>query len=283
MRVQQLYIDDKIVPAFVQFPLDVSMKFFDFYGTNDLGQPSIVDTCGHGPAILTYNDTHDPKTDRGERILKRMWRGEDTCGNRVERTQTITLVGSPMFWNFKDYSTFSFSHGYLKNTNIQGQLGIQDAINLNLSQIDSSCTKSKYAIVSSGNILMEDTIVNGPVKTLKSDANFFSQALNEASKLSLFLNNTMRYINIGPKRIVCSEQTKNTLKEFPIENFLNASCVQHKEKQFYTNIIEEDEDVERPNADNHKIVLKGDELVYNVFYFKVSNKSFFISLKNYLK
>jgi hypothetical protein len=276
MRVQQLYIADNKAPTFLYFPPDVNVTFFEYYGSRDSGTPHLVDTCGHGPSVLTYNDTiaHVDKVTTGKRVIRRVWRGEDTCGNRVERTQTITLVGTSMFWHFKNFLTFNFEQATpanLTRAHMFGPLASLSPIHLNQTQVDMvapKCTRSTYACLSSSRIQLDESVVNGAVKTLKKDVDFFSRAHAEAIALSAYLNKSVSLVNVGPRRIVCVEHTRNETKDFPIENFANSTCVQHKRKDFHLNGIDDDGE-ERPGEATENIVLKGNELVYNVFYFRV--------------
>ena len=57
LRVQQLYVEDRVAPYFSYFPSDSNVEFFDAYGTKDLDYPRAYDSCGHGPSLITFNDT----------------------------------------------------------------------------------------------------------------------------------------------------------------------------------------------------------------------------------
>lgn len=123
-------------------------------------------------------------------------------------------------------------------------------------------------MVQSGNrITMDESTIYGPMKQM-SDFKFV-EAYENAVKLSIFLNNTIKSINIGPTVINCYEHSIDDSLQFPVENYLNSDCSVASRKDFVINTVDES----MVNEETRTIELKGDDLLYNVFYFK-SHKIF---------
>lgn len=55
-KTQRIFVEDNQAPRFLQFPADRSVQFFDPFGPDVAGTPSVVDGCGHGPSKLVYSD-----------------------------------------------------------------------------------------------------------------------------------------------------------------------------------------------------------------------------------
>ena len=154
-----------------------------------------------------------------------------------------------------------------------GAKGAEDMKNSKLGAENPTqiCTPSKFKLISSNRIRMDDSIVNGPVKTLSKNhpvSDFdFDLAVSEAIQLADYLNSTVGKINIGLKKIKCSELMPEKNKDYHIENYKSSQCVHEKLKYMYVKTINSQEMA--TNLDGlDRVVLKGDELVYNLFYFK---------------
>jgi hypothetical protein len=66
-----------------------------------------------------------------------VWRVEDTCGNRRERTQNILIKNTidNARWDFRQFLMFSFRTLTLSNAEIMGETSARGYISLNYSQI----------------------------------------------------------------------------------------------------------------------------------------------------
>jgi choice-of-anchor A domain-containing protein len=272
LRVQQLYVEDRVAPYFSYFPADRNVEFFEAYGTRDLDYPRAYDSCGHGPSLITYNDTAI-KTTSGKRVIERTWSVVDICGNKREKIQKIHFQNSRdnSQWDFRRYLTFSFGQLNLTNVYLMGEIGGRDKIKLNSSQIghfSEKCSNLKFMLTSSDHIDLDDSIINGPVKTLNSlRSDFdFDESWRQAKKFSAFLNSTVFQINKGFNKIKCIENTPSLNEDYPIENFKESTCVGQESKKMYTNVIEHDDELVLDYLD--RVLLKGDELIYNIFYFR---------------
>ena len=112
----------------------------------------------------------------------------------------------------------------------------------------------------------------------------FDRASNWALKFSSYLNSTtgIMTINQGQSKIKCHNLNPIRDKEYPIENYESSTCACHEMKWFRYNFINDTDLALDENDLGRKIFLKGDELVYNVFYFKdesiLSNSSIYIDV-----
>jgi choice-of-anchor A domain-containing protein len=247
-------------------------QFFEAYGTRDLDYPRAYDTCGHGPSLITYNDTAI-KTTSGKRVIERTWSVVDICGNKRDKIQRIYLQNSRdnSQWDFRRYLTFSFGQLNLTNAYLMGEVGARDKVKLNNSQIGhfgEKCSNLKFMLTSSDHMDFDDSIINGPVKTLnrlRSDFNF-DEALKQAKNFSAFLNSTIFQINKGFNKIKCIEHTPSLNEDYPLEIFNDSTCVGQEIKNMYTNVIEHADELALDYLD--RVILKGNELIYNIFYFR---------------
>jgi len=132
-------------------------------------------------------------------------------------------------------------------------------------------TNAKYMLASSSQIQMSETTVNGPVKTLgkfnpKVDFDY-EEAHERAMEFSQFLNMTLATsLNTGVSRLKCVDHTPNNSKGYPITNYASASCVWDQIREIKVNVIDESNEVPL-KIHPDRVVLKGNELVYNVFHF----------------
>jgi choice-of-anchor A domain-containing protein len=141
-------------------------------------------------------------------------------------------------------------------------------------------------LASSSQIQMSDSTVNGPVKTFskfnpKVDFDY-EEAHERAIKFSHFLNTTLATsLNTGISRIKCIDHTSNNDKGYPITNYANASCVGEEFREIKVNVIDENNELPL-KIHPDRVVLKGNELVYNVFHFNdesfVSDQTLVIDL-----
>ena len=76
-RTQELYVKDKLAPFFSYFPPDKHVEFFEAYGAKEMDYPRAYDSCGHGPSVITYNDTL-VKISWGKRMVERLWTVKDS-------------------------------------------------------------------------------------------------------------------------------------------------------------------------------------------------------------
>ncbi|CAF0994411.1 unnamed protein product, partial [Brachionus calyciflorus] len=269
-RNQKIFIQDKKAPEFSSFPQDKTIDFFHSYGTEHSGVPSVYDTCGHGPSQITYKDSIQV-LNNGERLINRTWSAIDACGNQKDRVQKIhvkNLFRNDLNSNFKNFVLFSFNETILTNSVILGPLGSREKITLINSTIgndedyEDKCVKrQKWTVLSGKRIQMEDTSVHGSIKSL-SDFDF-DKAKEQAIELSRYLNDSIQLINVGAESINCLDKEKNLSQDYPIDNFFNSECIVKKSKYFTINTIDE------TDLNNVKTIeLKGNELLYNLFYFK---------------
>lgn len=92
----------------------------------------------------------------------------------------------------------------------------------------------------------------------------YDEANEKAINLSKFLNSTIKSINVGPTVINCYENTEDLSVDYPIENYLDSTCSVASVKDFFINTVDES----MINQETKAIELKGDDLLYNVFYIK---------------
>lgn len=92
----------------------------------------------------------------------------------------------------------------------------------------------------------------------------YDDAYEKAVGISKFLNSTIKFINVGPSVINCFENTQDSSIYFPIDNYLSSSCAPSTIKDYFINTIDES----MINENTKTIELKGDDLLYNVFYIK---------------
>lgn len=117
-------------------------------------------------------------------------------------------------------------------------------------------------MVQSGNrVVMDESTIYGPMKQM-SDFKY-DEAFKKAADLSRFLNSSIKSINVGPNAINCYEHTLDESIQYPIENYLDSDCAVSERKEFLINTIDESS----IDSLTQSIVLRGDDLVYNVFYF----------------
>lgn len=55
-KMQRIFVTDRHPPQFSEFPADLTIEFFESYGTEHTGTPKVFDGCGHGPSKLIYSD-----------------------------------------------------------------------------------------------------------------------------------------------------------------------------------------------------------------------------------
>ena len=117
-----------MAPVFIDFPSDKTIDFFDSYRTEHTGVPRVYDTCGHGPSHLTYSDKVEI-LNTGERLIRRTWLTQVTCGNKQEKEQKITVKNSfknDLNSNLKYFLMFSFNQTQISNSTIYGPIGSKD-------------------------------------------------------------------------------------------------------------------------------------------------------------
>ena len=282
-RIQQLYVQDRQAPYFTSFPLDKHMEFFEPYGPRDTEWPRAFDSCGHGPSLITYNDSLVDPLRKSERKIERTWRVEDSCGNRREQIQTIFIKNlisneTKSKWDFSKYLTMSFCSLSLSNVDIMGETSARENVTLNYSRIgydlnlSQKCSDAnlKFMLSSSNQIQMSDSLVNGAVRTQSKfySKNYFDyeKSHEAAIQFSLFLNTTIKRLNTGFIKMKCNEHTIQTDKGYPIQNFKNSSCIGNELRQIQMNLIDTSKETNLKIYPD-KVVLKGNELIYNIFNF----------------
>ncbi len=94
---QTIIVNDEIGPDFIDFPADITVSC-DAYPV-EIPVLSGVDNCEGEVIVVGPEDLMIPGDCPNEYIIERTWGAIDICGNRTDRTWTITIIDeeAPMF------------------------------------------------------------------------------------------------------------------------------------------------------------------------------------------
>ena len=82
----------------------------------------------------------------------------------------------------------------------------------------------------------------------------------------------------------CNEHTIQTDKGYPIQNFMSSSCIGEEMRQIQMNLIDKNQEASLKIYPD-KVILKGNELIYNIFNFDdemyISDRTLVIDIPPY--